>query len=590
MPVVIACSACQGKLSIPDRLTGKSVKCPKCGETIRPSGGEGAATAPAPAAVKVQAAPKPQAPAAPAASAAAAPPAAPPVLVTCAGCQKKLQVRAALAGKAVKCPGCGQAIPVPAPAAEDGEGWLDVNEAAAPPPAPAAAPEEKAGRGPSGDWGQGVLTGQGVPEDMQDEIRSEMTRTERVVWATRPRQDILLHQARMFAYIGGPICCVVALGAAVAAVLCGIHGVIWGLAIALVFGGMFGFGAFFVLRMPGSVIKNASRRGCYLLTNRRLLVHHGKGPRVFFGRGGAAAVSDVSALAGVVPYTGLELTGLTRVEAGKRFEGAGDLSAGRTLLDEAGGCTLQAVDKVRDVEKLIRAKLIHPVIDKLLRGELLLKDELARSRGKRPEKKTAPGEADEGAIATDSNIKDYGGGRHAAEEDDPNIKAAPSTRTGGRDLRAFFEAELKRVPAEARQTVADELTEGEKILWIGRPEASAKGRGFLGAMVGSDRLVEPKYWLYAITNRRVILFVEKSGPVSYYTPDVLEAGVEDDTRIVNGGSILFKKVRRIVTTRDNKGKTSTTRYLHSFGLLRIRHYKAVASLLYDTLIAPVRGR
>jgi ribosomal protein S27E len=581
MPVVIACSACQGKLSIPDRLAGKSVKCPKCGQTIRPAG---ESAAPASPVARVQAAPAPPAATPP-------PPDAPPIVVACDGCQKKLQVRAALAGKAVKCPGCGKAIRVPAPAAADGEEWLDVNEAVAPPPAPAAAPpvEDKTGRGPAGDWGEEILVEQEVPDEMRDEIRAEMTRSERAIWATRSRQDILLHRAKMFAYIAGPIFGLVALGALVALVICAIKGVILGVVLGLLFGAAFGAGAFFVFRMPGTVVKNASRRGCYLLTNRRLLVHHGKGARVFAGRGGAAAVSDVSALAGVVPYTGLELAGLTRTEAGKRFEGAGDLSTGRDLLDEPGLGVIQAVDKVRDFEKLIRAKLIHPVIDKLLRGELLLKDELARSKGKKPEKKKAAGADGDGAIPTDSNIKDYGGGRHAAEEDDPNIKAAPTTRGGGRDLRAFFAAELKKVPADVQQTVADELTEGEKALWISRPEAPPKGRGFFGAVMGSDKLVEPAYWLYAITNRRVILFVQKAGPISYYSPDMLEAGVEDDKRIVNGGSILFKKVRRIVTTTDKQGKSTTTRYMHSFGLLRIRHYKAVASLLYDALIAPIRG-
>src|SRR5947209_10898615 len=136
MPVVIACAACQGKMSVPESLSGKAVKCPKCGQAVRVS------AAPAPASVKVAPAPAPK-PAAPAPAAAA------PIAVTCGSCQKKLQVKATLAGKAVKCPGCGGVVKIPAPSAPaaDGEEWLDVNEAAAPPPEEPA-PAAKKDRGP----------------------------------------------------------------------------------------------------------------------------------------------------------------------------------------------------------------------------------------------------------------------------------------------------------------------------------------------------------------------------------------------------------------------------------------------------------
>jgi hypothetical protein len=36
-----------------------------------------------------------------------------PVAVACSGCGKRLKVRTVLAGKKVKCPQCGQAVPVP---------------------------------------------------------------------------------------------------------------------------------------------------------------------------------------------------------------------------------------------------------------------------------------------------------------------------------------------------------------------------------------------------------------------------------------------------------------------------------------------
>jgi transcription elongation factor Elf1 len=568
MPVVIACSACQGKMSIPETLSGKVVKCPTCGQTVQASGG----SASAPVHVKVT--PTPPRPAA-----APAPAAGPPIVVACTSCQKKLQVKATLAGKAVKCPGCGNAVKIPAPStpADQGEEWLDVNEAAAPPP------EGTKERGRAGDWGQEILEGQGVPRDMQEEIHSEMTKTERVVWAGRPRVDILLHRARLMALIAVPVCSLVAVAGVVAAVLGIIHGAYLAL-IGLVFSAAFGFGAVYTYLTPGKIKKNADRRSCYALTNRRLLIHKGEVAHVYVGRHGAQTASDLGHTGKVTPYTGLELTRILRVEAGSRFPGAGDIWMGRTIMEEYSGWGLQALDAVGEVEKRLREKLIHPVIDKLLRGEPLTKEEKGRERAKEK------GSAEEGnVLSADSNIKEYGGAKNRKPEidpDDPNIKNAPNA---AQSLKGYFEACLKAVPAEVRQSVEAELTPGEKILWIGRPEAGVKGRGFFGAVMGSAKRYEPDYTHYAITNRRVLLFARKQAPLSYYTPTLVEAGVEGDDRIANGGGIVFRKVKKIVTETDKNNRTTTTVTLHYFGLLRIRNYKAVAALMYDTLIGPVKG-
>jgi len=590
MPVVVTCSGCQGKLTVPDQIVGKPVKCPRCGQVVR----TGAAGTPA-AAPKAQPAASPQPAAARAAAAApqAATPKAPAdtpnlLTVTCAGCQQKLKARADLAGKAIKCPRCGKAVKVPAPQPAEDEGeWLEVNEAvvaAAPVPAPAAdeasAPAPRKGGPPTGSWGQELLEEKEVPEDMQEQVRSEMSKSERVVWCDRPRVDILLHQARMFLLIAGPICGLVVIGATVALVLCIINGIVLGMVLAPIFGGIFGLGAFFALKAPGTVRKNAPKRACYVLTNRRVLIHPGTGTQMFFGSAGSAAVvMNAGDQLSLISYTGLELTRMTRTDS-KRFEQAGDLSFSRDMLEDPSGGGLWALGNVSNVEKMIREKLLHPVIDKLLRGERLSGEE----KGKAPDKKS--GDKEEGdVVAADSNIKEYGGsrGRAGYGEDASNTKAAPSRGSG-------LTYDPKKVPAGHRKLIEAELTEGEKVLWYGSPEAGAKGRGFLGAMVGSDQLVEPDYEVYGITNRRVILWIRKKGAYSYYTPGVLEAGVEEDKRITNGGSIVFKRVRRIITTTDKQGKTTTRKYLHSFGLLRISHYKAVAALLYDTLIAPCRDR
>jgi hypothetical protein len=165
-----------------------------------------------------------------------------------------------------------------------------------------------------------------------------------------------------------------------------------------------------------------------------------------------------------------------------------------------------------------------------------------------------------------------------------------------------------------RHAVEDELAADEQIVWIGEPEGSTQGRGLIGALTGAAERREPDYYLYAITNRRVMLFCEKGtrvgkghgisflkgekrGPMSYYPPHLSGVGLEEDKRIPQGGGIILKKVKVVITTTtSNKNarfgpstKTKTRTEWHYFGLLRIRNCRAVAQMLYDTLIAPCRG-
>jgi hypothetical protein len=267
---------------------------------------------------------------------------------------------------------------------------------------------------------------------------------------------------------------------------------------------------------------------------------------------------------------------------------------------------------------------VDPVIDKLLRGESLTAEETAKTDETEDEK------GDE-VLPPDTNIKDFVAGRAKPtapkDADDPNIKAAPDrakssssqdaddpnikTAPAGRDLTPG------QVPADLREEVEGELTEGEQLLWAGRPERGAQGRGFLGAITNAAVNKEPEYTLFALTNRRVLIWAKRGtrvanqrswggdvrGPLSYYPPALRNAGLEEDKRIPDGGNIIFKKVRvKIVTQvtensttrRGNKvyvGKKTREKVsyeMHSFGILHIRNYRAVARLLHATLLAPLR--
>jgi hypothetical protein len=612
MPLTVTCSSCKTALNVGDHLAGKKVKCPKCAQVVAVAGPKPAAAAPTHSPTAARTVADSTTPAA-------------TISVTCQGCKKKLQAKAALAGKAVKCPGCGQAVripaapapapppaaapppppPAPAPAANGDDEWMDVNEAAAPPPA-------ATGAGPAAPGGQGaeLLDPLEIPEQMSEQIRGELAANERIVWADRPQQEMLMHHAHQFrkiaAILGGAVGLgLPALGIVFLLFLKTVIPLIFFIIFGLIFiaVGVYGWGE------PERRRKAAPKRACYVLTNRRALLHPGLVARALFGRNAAAEASlGAGAGARVLSFSGLELGRMSRSES-KKFEDCGSLCFNRDLLDRPLGVGFSSITGVREIEKKIRQQLLDPIIDKILRGEKLDDD-------KGDDKANKGGEETE-LEAPDENIKDYvRGGKSAAEANDPNLK----------DARTSVAGSVEQATPEQRQEVEAELTSGERIVWIGAPEGKTKGRGLIGALTGAEHRYEPDYYLYAITNRRVMLFAEKGskdsqsamfgggssdtqGPTTYYPPHLLGAGLEQDNRIPGGGGILFKKVKRVIQTessstgyrrgagghrgrmiRTRTTKTSTRIEMHHFGILRVRNYQAVAVLLYETLIAPIRKR
>ena len=184
------------------------------------------------------------------------------------------------------------------------------------------------------------------------------------------------------------------------------------------------------------------------LTNRRLLIHPGTGTQTFMNEAGnqAAVVSNTEQF-GVVSYAGLDLIRMNRVED-KNFPGSGELIFGLNILDNPGGGRLTALARVAEVEKMIRAKLLHPIVDKLLRGEVLLRDAFGKPK---PKEKAEEGEI----LPTEGNIKTF------------------MTETGDGGAKAALQ---KDWPAAGRtpRAVKAELTEGENVLWIGPPEGSTR--------------------------------------------------------------------------------------------------------------------
>jgi hypothetical protein len=427
---------------------------------------------------------------------------------------------------------------------------------------------------------------------MQEKIRGALTKNERIVWCDRPQMDMLMWEARKFQLTGLFFGTAVAIGLPVGAFF------LWkqshAAAIVLCFMALvFAAIAIYAVGAPARQKRKGPSRACYLITNRRLLIHLGVGAQSI-GTGGRTTVVVGAHKVGVLSYSGLELSRLGRIES-RRFPGCGKLVFNRDVLDDAAGGHMWALKDVRQVEKTIREKLLHPVIDKLLRGEALNKDE-------KGEKKDEEQEKGEDVVAPDANIKEF-------------VRGGKGTSADVKDVRGNAEQQLEKLDPDLRARAEEELTAGERLLWAAEPEGKTKGRGIMGALVGGgeDRR-EPEYELYAITNRRVLLWAEKGtrvgqsksikftkgdarGPITYYPPHLLHCGLEEDKRFPNGGGIIFKKVKVVITTttttKDHRGhshsKSKTRTEWHYFGLLRIRNYLAVARLLYDNLIAPVRA-
>ncbi|MGE3804730.1 MAG: hypothetical protein AB7K24_08675, partial [Gemmataceae bacterium] len=505
--------------------------------------------------------------------------------VACPSRARQLRVKPELAGKAIKCPGCGKPVKVPAPTENDG--WIDVGEAV----------EATAGAGATGDWGQTHLQKAEVPQDMQEQIRAELGLNEKIVWADRPRLEILLHRARK-SRLAGIFMFLLSVtifpgigyfilqagmnneqGRTGAYVAVGVVGLMM-LAFAA--------GSIFMIGSPGRVARNAAHRACYVLSNRRFLRHPGSGLQISFSRsGGSAIVNPNAGCDGITSFTGMELLKLQRLEE-RKFPGSGDLTLNRDLLERPAGGMIEAVGDVDRVEKLLRGTLIHPLVDKLLRGEISLKDHLGSKKEASDEEET------ETLPAEENNLKSY-------------VGQLPTDAANVKQFKNAVAQDLNQVDADERARAEAELADGEKLLWVGVPEGKTKGRGLLGTLMGAAKRKEPQYLLYAITNRRALLWSERDtavggnllfkdktrGPFCYYPPQLLDVGMEEDARFPEGGNLLFKRVRVTIRTRTRDKRSgavsvSVENELHCFGILRIRNMKAVARLLFDTLIRPCK--
>jgi hypothetical protein len=200
-----------------------------------------------------------------------------------------------------------------------------------------------------------------VPSDIQQDIRAELTKGEKIVWVGRPSMALMMANANIARVIGAVL------------LVIGV-GLLGGFALAAagptaigmgVFGGvMLVFGSVFVF-LPTLTKMNAASRSVYVVTNRRALVREHKRQ--------------------VRSYTIAQLKNMQRKDS-SRLKGAGDLVFETERVDRSGpnplpmtaptrgprATTLKVdrgflmLENVKKVEKLIRETLIDPGLDKVL--------------------------------------------------------------------------------------------------------------------------------------------------------------------------------------------------------------------------------
>jgi hypothetical protein len=392
MPYSFACS-CGTKLSVGDNLLGKAVKCPKCATVMKvPAAvGAGASTgvttppksAPAPG---VPSTPMPRMELPPSAGKPAPKPAAPKPAAPKAAAPKP-------PAPAAPKPAPPRAAPKPPPpaAVDDVEVVDDVEEVAAPapragrkgpppvlavrqaPPDMEEAPlEEVEDVDDRGDYAGVSRKARDitkapldedfpVPDHMRERIEEELSKGEKVVWVGQPSRRIILIRTIP------------------AMIFTGIFG--------LLFGGFFFFGAviamfkgqasigavlialFILLFLIGIIILQPiyalwkAKRTCYVLTNRRCIVW------LCQWHGGIRTDN----------YTPAQLTNMRRADMWVFGKGGGDvifrtMTVITTTYRQRGGSSTSvteyrygflAVERCRDVEKLIRETLLDRFLDKL---------------------------------------------------------------------------------------------------------------------------------------------------------------------------------------------------------------------------------
>jgi predicted Zn finger-like uncharacterized protein len=295
-----------------------------------------------------------------------------PLLIMCSSCQTRLRVGDDRVGRKMKCPKC-QTI-FTAASADSGAASAPAARAKAP---PARAPLEvevgdedviEAGphQGKSAGHPDQSFEELEVPDSMREEIEKNLTKKEKIVWIGRASMKLMMSNARLGRIIGIILLCVLAATLVITIALQVAGLVVW------IICGFLGLIGALLLFVPWLTQRGEKVRPTYVLTNRQVIICQ------YMGFRGA----------NIRTYTPDRLNKMERREW-RRFPGDGDLIFEKEVFTTGGGPSgggrfrrgpgafgrtsgqshehtttiehgFMMIERVGEVEKLVREKLIEP--------------------------------------------------------------------------------------------------------------------------------------------------------------------------------------------------------------------------------------
>jgi hypothetical protein len=328
-----------------------------------------------------------------------------PISIACTSCSKSLKVADTLAGRAVKCPGCTAIVKVPGgssgsnPAATSAVS-ASSPRASAPAPrpsgsssndaakrsAPAQSPPAKQREEELDEVGRDKsmpsveLTDSEVPEDMRKRVATELSKGENLIWCGIPSRRIVLIRSLWGPFVG--VFMLFVFGIMMTMMLAGGGGN----ALFMLLGiGVIGLCVITPVILSPFFALYRQKRTCYVLTNRRCIVWE-------CGWFGGVTMKT---------YNPTQLTNMWRRDAWFGPKGGGDLifhsvTTTSVTMTGGGGGRLQrightrharvvggtapsvnvsqrtthygfmAIDKVGEIERLVRETLLDRMMDKMI--------------------------------------------------------------------------------------------------------------------------------------------------------------------------------------------------------------------------------
>jgi hypothetical protein len=488
-----------------------------------------------------------------------------------------------------------------------------------------------------------------VPQDVQEAIRAELTRGERIVWVGQQSVEMNLQKIRLVFYIFGGILVFMGLMGLLLAVLLVFTtsqraggGIGMAVGAIPVIGVLVVWGMAVLFFLAPRLVKGFVSPRCYALSNRRALVYVMRNRVDTYGPDKICKMeckeSDRWKGAGSLVFD-YDLRSI-------RIGGSGTLSGKNLEKVKRRGRPLGFTDieNVRAVERLVR--------------ETLLERRIPPPSDDADVVKSADNNASE-EVVLDPNLKHAPGVSLAesSDADDPNIKAAPGANGSKRRPvvnKTMTEQDVKdaadrtsevfdasNLAPHLKKMVEDELSKGERLVWLGQPDPKIVvvkslpfaillfltffvcGLGslvicyFMNRQTAELKQVMPlivgictifmligivaglnplrKYWIarrtcYTLTSRRAIVWGSSllgQQSMVVYSPAMLVRMRRKDSFIFKDGAgdVIFRTHTVIITQRGRRGSTFASEI--RYGFIAIRRAREVEVLVRETLVDPL---